>query len=194
MSDVFLSDSLILEGILAGGFSETKAIESLYNQNKAFFLKLLNEPLRLEKSKLPEDIIWEAIEAFVWNVKDGKYVSQANVPVAAYVRAIAKNLLLKYLSSENSRGNRQGIYIEENDASVVDVSEVIAEKEKWDVYLEIFEKAGKNCKRILQMVYGLGYSIKEVADELISEGIFENEQVVRNAKSKCLKKVMLQIK
>ena len=83
MSDVFLSDSLILEGILAGGFSETKAIESLYNQNKAFFLKLLNEPLRLEKSKLPEDIIWEAIEAFVWNVKDGKYVSQANVPVAA---------------------------------------------------------------------------------------------------------------
>lgn len=193
MRNQYMSDSLIVEGILNGGLAESKAIEALYNQNKAFFLKLLNEPLRLEQSKLPEDIIWEAIEAFVWNVKDGKYTPQGNVPVAAYVRAIAKNLLLKYLSSENSRGNRQGIYLEENDEVVADVSEAIVEKEKWDKYLEIFEKAGKNCKRILQMVYGLGYSIKDLAEELISEGLFENEQVVRNAKSKCLKKVILQI-
>jgi RNA polymerase sigma factor (sigma-70 family) len=193
MRDQYKNDSLIVEGILAGGLAESKAIEALYNQNKSFFLKLLNEPLRLEKSKLPEDIIWEAIEAFVWNVKDGKYTPQGNVPLAAYVRAIAKNLLLKYLSSENSRGNRQGIYLEENDEVEADVSEAIVEKEKWDKYLEIFEKAGKNCKRILQMVYGLGYSMKDLAEELISEGLFENEQVVRNAKSKCLKKVLLQI-
>jgi RNA polymerase sigma factor (sigma-70 family) len=193
MRDQYKNDSLIVEGILAGGLAESKAIEALYNQNKSFFLKLLNEPLRLEKSKLPEDIIWEAIEAFVWNVKDGKYTPQGSVPLAAYVRAIAKNLLLKYLSSENSRGNRQGIYLEENDEVEADVSEAIVEKEKWDKYLEIFEKAGKNCKRILQMVYGLGYSMKDLAEELISEGLFENEQVVRNAKSKCLKKVLLQI-
>jgi DNA-directed RNA polymerase specialized sigma24 family protein len=193
MRNQYTSDSLIVEGILAGGLAESKAIEALYNQNKSFFLRLLNEPLRLEQSKLPDDIIWEAIEAFVWNVKDAKYTPQESVPVAAYVRAIAKNLLLKYLSSENARRNRQGIYFEENDEVVADVSVAIVEKEKWDKYLEIFENAGKNCKRILQMVYGLGYSIKDLAEELISEGLFENEQVVRNAKSKCLKKVLPQI-
>lgn len=188
-----MSDDLIVEGILSGGYSESKAIGALYDQNKSFFLKVLNEPLRLEKSKQPEDIIWEAIEAFVWNVKDGKYKIQENIPIAMYVRVIAKNLLLKYLSSENARGIRQSTYLEEIDASLGDASEAIVEKEKWDKYLRIFENAGKNCKRILQMVYGLGYSINEMAKELIEEGIFENEQVVRNAKSKCLKKVMLQL-
>lgn len=186
-------DQEIINGILNGGLEESKAIEALYDQNYSFFLSVLREPFRLEKSKTPDDIIWEAIESFVWNVKDEKYVYQENVSLAVYVKAIAKNLLLKYISSENARGNRQGIYIEDDQKYDQDVSEILIEKEKWDAYLEIFENAGKNCKRILQMVYGLGYGIKEMAIALINEGLFENEQVVRNAKSKCLKRVLLQI-
>lgn len=186
-------DQEIINGILNGGLEESKAIEALYDQNYSFFLSVLREPFRLEKSMTPDDIIWEAIESFVWNVKDEKYVYQENVPLAVYVKAIAKNLLLKYISSENARGNRQGIYIEDDQKYDKDVSEILIEKEKWDAYLEIFENAGKNCKRILQMVYGLGYGIKEMAIALINEGLFENEQVVRNAKSKCLKRVLLQI-
>ncbi len=186
-------DQEIINGILNGGLEESKAIEALYDQNYSFFLSVLREPFRLEKSMTPDDIIWEAIESFVWNVKDEKYVYQENVPLAVYVKAIAKNLLLKYISSENARGNRQGIYIEDDQKYDQDVSEILIEKEKWDAYLEIFENAGKNCKRILQMVYGLGYGIKEMAIALINEGLFENEQVVRNAKSKCLKRVLLQI-
>ena len=70
---------------------------------------------------------------------------------------------------------------------------MISESETWNRYLEIFEQIGKNCKRILQMVYGLGYSIKEMANVLVEEGLYENEQVVRNAKSKCLKNILTKI-
>lgn len=43
------------------------------------------------------------------------------------------------------------------------------------------------------MVFGLGYSIKEMAKELVDEGLYENEQVVRNAKSKCLKNILMKL-
>lgn len=184
-----LSDEQIIEGIMKGGHYETKAIEELYDRNKGLFLSFLNQGFANEKSKEPEDIIWETIEAFVNNVKSEKFKLQQNIPITAYLKTISKHLALKYYSSENARSGRQDAYFAQTDNISPDVSELIADKEIWDEYLGIFEKAGKNCKRILQMVYGLGYGIKEMAQELIAEGVFENEQTVRNAKSKCLKKV-----
>lgn len=186
----YLSDVEIIELLNKGGHYVTKAIETLYNQNKALLQSILRSSFNSEKSKTSEDIIWETMEAFINNVNRGSFSLQEGNSIAAYLRVISKNLMLKYVSSENARSLRQNSYSLESEESEPDVSHLIIEQEKWETYLQIFEKAGKNCKRILQMVYGLGYSIKELANELIEEGIFENEQVVRNAKSKCLKNVL----
>lgn len=184
-----LSDEQIIQGIKQGGHYETRAIEELYDHNKGLFMSFLSQSFQIEKSKEPKDIIWETIEAFVNNVKNEKFKLQDNIPISAYIKTISKNLAYKYYSSENARSGRQETYFAQTDQLTPDVSEVLSEKEIWDEYLTIFEKAGKNCKRILHMVYGLGYGIKEMAQELIVEGVFESEQTVRNAKSKCLKKV-----
>jgi RNA polymerase sigma factor (sigma-70 family) len=186
----YLSDAEILELLNRGGHYVNTAIEALYNQNKALLQSILRSSFNSEKSKTSEDIIWETMEAFINNVNRGSFSLQEGNSIAAYLRVISKNLMLKYVSSENARSLRQNSYSLEIEESEPDVSHLIIEQEKWETYLQIFEKAGKNCKRILQMVYGLGYSIKELANELIEEGIFENEQVVRNAKSKCLKNVL----
>lgn len=100
---------------------------------------------------------------------------------------------MKYISSEEARSMREMSYGADNEYIDQDVSVMISESETWNHYLEIFEQIGKNCKRILQMVYGLGYSIKEMANVLVEEGLYENEQVVRNAKSKCLKNILTKI-
>jgi RNA polymerase sigma-70 factor (ECF subfamily) len=186
----YLSDAEILELLNRGGHYVSKAIEALYDQNKSLLQSILKSSFKSEKSKTSEDIIWETMEAFINNVNKGSFSLQEGISIAAYLRVISKNLMLKYVSSENARSLRQNSFSLEIEESEPDVSHLIIEHEKWETYLQIFEKAGKNCKRILQMVYGLGYSIKELAKELIEEGIFENEQVVRNAKSKCLKNVL----
>jgi RNA polymerase sigma factor (sigma-70 family) len=186
----YLSDAEILELLNRGGHYVSKAIEALYDQNKSLLQSILKSSFKSEKSKTSEDIIWETMEAFINNVNKGSFSLQEGISIAAYLRVISKNLMLKYVSSENARSLRQNSFSMEIEESELDVSHLIIEHEKWETYLQIFEKAGKNCKRILQMVYGLGYSIKELAKELIEEGIFENEQVVRNAKSKCLKNVL----
>jgi RNA polymerase sigma factor (sigma-70 family) len=188
-----LTDLEIVNGIKSGGVAENKAIALLYEQNKGEINGFLEKWRHQESAKEPNDIIWEGLEPLVNNIKNGKYQIQQGIYLKTYLKSILKNLWFKHLSSEKARMGRQHAYYEGNEGIEMDVSEILAEKEIWDGYLAIFEKVGKNCKRILQMVYGLGYGIKELAQELIDEGLYGNEQVVRNAKSKCLKKVSEQL-
>jgi predicted DNA-binding protein YlxM (UPF0122 family) len=47
----------------------------------------------------------------------------------------------------------------------------------------VFEKLGTSCKKILTLFYYENLSIKEILEQTT----YENEQVVRNKKHKCLK-------
>lgn len=184
-----MTDIEIFEGIKTGGQAENIAIGQLYDQNKSLLMGFLRKYSNQENAKEPEDIIWEGIEALVNNIKNEKYILKEGIALSSYLKSILKNLWFKQLSSESARSNRQSIYFDQEEA-LPDVSQLMAEKETWDNYLRIFENVGKNCKRILHSVFGLGYSIKELGAELVAEGVYDNEQVLRNAKSKCLKKLM----
>ena len=56
--------------------------------------------------------------------------------------------------------------------------------------LNTLEALGENCKKILLLFYYENRSMKEILAELP----YENEQVVRNKKSKCLKKLETLVK
>ncbi|MBK6975816.1 MAG: sigma-70 family RNA polymerase sigma factor [Cytophagaceae bacterium] len=189
----FFSDSEIVFALKAGGKQQDDAIYALYTQNKSLLLGILRSSFKIERSKTPDDIIWETIEVFVSNVLSEKFSLKENTSISAYLRVVSKNIMMKYISSEEARSMREMSYGADNEYIDQDVSVMISESETWNRYLEIFEQIGKNCKRILQMVYGLGYSIKEMANVLVEEGLYENEQVVRNAKSKCLKNILTKI-
>lgn len=188
-----MTDLEIVNGIKEGGVAGSKAIGFLYEQNKFEINSFLEKWKSQECAKEPNDIIWEGMEALVNNIINGKYQIQEGIYLKTYLKSILKNLWFKHLSSEKARMGRQHAYHQGNEGLEMDVSEILAEKEIWDAYLAVFEKVGKNCKRILQMFFGLGYSIKELAQQLMKEGLYENEQVVRNAKSKCLKRVTKQL-
>lgn len=184
------SDKKIIEGILAGGRAENEAIGALYDRNRSVLMRFIDHKAQKDYARQPEDIVWEAIEAFVNNVKEGKYSPQEGKNIEAYIKTICKNLWHKYLASELARENRQDVYAGFESEIEPDISEILADKEVWDYYLGIFEKAGKNCKEILHLSFAEDLPMKELAELLIAEGKYENEQVVRNAKSKCLKKIM----
>lgn len=187
------SDTEIVFALKKGGKEQDDAIRYIYKKNKSLLLSILRNSFKNEWSRTPEDIIWEAMNIFVGNVISGKFSIQENKTISAYIGGIAKNLIRKYIESEDARSLREIRYTENSEVLEEDISKALIEHETWDKYLEIFEKIGKNCKRILQMVYGLGYTIKEMAIELVEEGLYENEQVVRNAKSKCLKNILTKL-
>jgi RNA polymerase sigma factor (sigma-70 family) len=184
------TDAALVQEIQAGGRAENAAIAALYDMHRSTLQRFVGHKASQEFAKQPEDIVWEAIEAFVHNVKTQKYQPQAGVPVEAYLKSICKNLWHKYLTQEEARGARQEVFVDWGETTDLDVSEVLMEQEKWNSYLALFEQAGKNCRDILTMSFADEMPVNEVAKILMAEGRYENEQTVRNAKSRCLKRMM----
>jgi len=186
------TDEQIVRGILTGGRERDKAIGAIYDQNRSFLMKFLsNRSNTKDYVKQPEDIIWESVEAVVHNIIEARYSHQPDKPLSAYLTTVCKNLWHKFLSQESNREARQDAFGQETDYEEPDVSVLLAEKEKWDTYLAIFDKAGKNCKQIFTLWLVEGMSGKEIAEVMMAAGKLKSEQSVRNAKSDCLEKVTL---
>lgn len=185
-----LTDEEIVAGILGNERERNRAIEALYNQNRGFLIKFLQGKANdMYLVKQPEDIIWEAIMALLNNILDKKYTPSSSVPLSAYLTTICKNLWYKNLSQEENRDNREQWYLEGSSDYELDITTVLSNQQKWEQYLLIFEKAGKNCKQIFTLWLVDGMDNKEIAEVMINEGKLKSEQSVRNAKSGCLQKV-----
>ncbi len=184
------SDESIVEGILTGGRKEHEALVALY---KKFHVSLerfiVHRSSGRDYAKQPEDIIWEAIEAFVVNVKKGSFTLR-DATLETYLKSICKNLWFRYISQETSREERHIKYMADWNKLEDDVNDMLIEKENWENYINLVNKLGKNCRQILDMRLIEGLSMQEISQRLIANGTFENDQTVRNAKSKCLKKLM----
>ncbi|MCU0325176.1 MAG: sigma-70 family RNA polymerase sigma factor [Spirosomaceae bacterium] len=189
------SDKQIVEGILGDSRSRNASLTALYEQNRTFLIKFLqNKGHQQGFVREPEDIIWEAMTALLNNILDGKYQVNSSVPLSGYLTAICRNLWHKYLDQEQNRQERQFNFIEESQQTEPDITQILSNQQKWERYLEIFEKAGKNCKQIFTLWLVNGMDNKEIAEIMMQEGKLKNEQVVRNAKSDCLKKVTEMLK
>ena len=66
-----------------------------------------------------------------------------------------------------------------------DVSNIISGREARGQVMQIIEQLGEACKQVLMAFYYNNLSVKEMLAFLP----YENEQVVRNKKYKCLKKL-----
>jgi DNA-directed RNA polymerase specialized sigma subunit len=69
--------------------------------------------------------------------------------------------------------------------SDTDIQQIISGRESRKQIMEIVERLGETCKEILLAVYYENLSMKDILSRLD----FENEQVVRNKKYKCLKQL-----
>ena len=190
-----LTDQEIVTGILGNHRERNKAIEALYKQNQGFIMKFLEGKSNgMYLVKQPEDILWEAIMAVLNNILEGKYEFNSAVPLRGYLTTICKNLWFKNISQEENRDAREQLFMEEADTIQPDISSILHNQQKWEIYLAVFERAGKNCKQIFTLWLVDGMDNKEIAEVMIREDKMKSEQSVRNAKSDCLKKVAAELK
>jgi DNA-directed RNA polymerase specialized sigma subunit len=80
---------------------------------------------------------------------------------------------------------REEKYERGQERTEMDVSHFIADRESKEQVMSLVGQLGETCKKILLMFYYNNLSIKEILESLD----YENEQVVRNKKYKCLKQL-----
>jgi len=127
-----------------------------------------------------EDIFQETVVTFIDLVKKDKFRGESSVKT--FLIAIARNLWLNELKKRVRSGVREKVFENTRENTEIDVSQYITDREVKQQFVEVLGKLGENCKKLLTLFYYENLSMKDIVQHLP----YENEQVVRNKKYKCL--------
>lgn len=130
-----------------------------------------------------EDIFQETIVAFINIVKAGNFRKEATIKT--FLNSIAKNIWFNEIRKRQSTGNREKIFEDNREIVEDDISHHIADLEMKKHFRALLDKMGEPCRKLLLLFYYEDLSMKEMVEHLP----YENEQVVRNKKYKCLKQL-----
>jgi len=130
-----------------------------------------------------QDVFQEVIIAFINLVKSGKFRGEASIKTFLY--SLTRNIWLNELKKRGRAQAREMKYEIANQQVQHGVNMVLEMRQANSELMEVMEKLGDTCKQILLLYYYENRSMKEILTTLH----YENEQVVRNKKYKCLKKL-----
>ena len=139
--------------------------------------------VRVNKGSQPdaEDVFQEMILVFIDLVQKEKFRGESSIKTFLY--AIIRNLWLNELKKRNRSLIRDTEYYDHGAKADPDIQANIEANEVRKQIFYLMDQLGEMCKRILVYFYYDDLSIKEIVERLE----YENEQVVRNKKYKCMK-------
>jgi RNA polymerase sigma factor (sigma-70 family) len=130
-----------------------------------------------------EDIFQEAVVSFIDIVRKDKFRSESSVKT--FLFSLNRHLWLNELKRRGRALAREEKYEGLRDQEQEDTSHQLIGKEASSQLMELVGRLGDTCKKILLLFYYENQSVREILDSLH----YENEQVVRNKKYKCLKQL-----
>ena len=130
-----------------------------------------------------EDIFQEVIVSFIQLVQRSKFRGDSSIGTFIYV--LVRNTWLNELKKRKRSKAREEKYENAQEKSEAGAGEYIINREIKNQIVELIEGLGENCKKILLAFYYDNLSMQEILINLH----YENEQVVRNKKYKCLQKL-----
>jgi RNA polymerase sigma factor (sigma-70 family) len=130
-----------------------------------------------------QDIFQETVVAFIDIVKKGSFRMDAKI--GTFLVAIAKNIWFNEVKKKERSVFREKQFENNRDKTETDVSHYIIEREMKKQMRDLLFKLDETCRKILLLFYYENLSMKEITQHLP----YENEQVVRNKKSKCLQQL-----
>lgn len=175
-------------------FSDQEVIESLRTEPNvsAVITYLYRENYKkvqtyiLQNSGVEEDaqdIFQEMIVTFIELAKQGKFRGESSI--STFLLALTRNIWLNELKKRGRSQLREEKFQKASDTVDADASKYVINREMRTQLFKLLDQLGETCKKILLAYYYNGLSMREILQQLE----YENEQVVRNKKYKCLKQL-----
>ena len=130
-----------------------------------------------------EDYFQETLAVFINIVHRDKFRGDSSIKT--FLHSIMRNLWLNELKRRNKALARETVYFEQSEKETSNEQHTIHESETTRQVLALFDRLGENCKKILVMFYYEDKTMKEIALAMD----YDNEQVARNTKYKCSRKL-----
>lgn len=157
-----------------------QAIQRVYTLNRGIICSYIIANSGSEEQA--KDVFQESVIALYENVRDGKF--KADSSLSTYLFSIAKFKWFNQIKKDSIRsGHHQKAQLKE-EFDPGPLAQLVQTEAKERI-LGVLEGLGERCKQILVESLYHNASMKEIAKSLS----FSSEQVVRNTKYKCLKKL-----
>ncbi len=130
-----------------------------------------------------QDIFQEVVVSFVHLVKQNRFKRESSI--GTFLFSMNRNIWLNELKRRGRSKEREKNYDQMLEQQEVQMESQLDNREASEQLLGIMDRLGENCKKILLLFYYENLSFREMLIELD----YENEQVLRNKKYKCLKKL-----
>jgi len=130
------------------------------------------------------DMIQETMVAFVEIVEAEKFRGESSIK--SFLFSITRNLWLSEIRKRNSADNRNRTFEKAKDGVEQEAVFHLIRREHFSTIEQLFETLGDKCKQLLMFVYYENMSMNEII-KVIPD--YQNEQVLRNKKYKCMKQL-----
>lgn len=130
-----------------------------------------------------EDIFQEVVVAFIDLVQKDKFRGESTVKT--FLFSLNRHSWLNELKRRGRALAREEKYEKGQDRVELDTGHLIADREGRAEVARLVGELGESCRTILLLFYYENRSMREI----LAATEFENEQVVRNKKYKCLKQL-----
>ena len=130
-----------------------------------------------------EDVFQEVVVAFIDLLQKDKFRGESTVKTFLY--SLNRHTWLNELKKRGRTLAREEKYERAQDQAEPDTGQLIADREGKAAVIRLVGELGETCRKILLLYYYENLSMKEILEATE----YENEQVVRNKKYKCLKQL-----
>ncbi len=168
-------------GMIKNDTTPDKAIEYIYRTH----FETLSGYIQINQGSRQdaEDIFQEVIIVFIELVQKDKFRGESSIKT--FLFSINKNMWLNELKRRDRSVVRERKFETTKETVDGDTGDRIAGGEARQQVLDVMDKLGDICKTILLAFYYNNQSMKEIVQTMD----YENEQVLRNKKYKCLKQL-----
>lgn len=180
MEEMFHSDQALLTA-LRGKRDLDKAVRFLYRQYYEVLSIYTRQNNGTEQDA--EDVFQEVVVSFIELVNQNKFRGESSIKTFLY--SLNRHIWLNELKKRNRMQQRNLKFERARSQSEADVSTHIAGREARSQVMKIMDQLGDACKQVLMAFYYQDLQVKDMLNFLP----YENEQVIRNKKYKCLKKL-----
>jgi RNA polymerase sigma factor (sigma-70 family) len=179
-SGIIFTDSSLIQALKSGA-NPDDAIRHLYRTQYRIVSAYIRQNNGTDQDA--EDVFQEVILVFIDVLKKEKFREESSVSTFLY--AITRNIWLNELKKRGRSKLRDEVFEKGKDKTDMDVSHLIADREIKTQLIQLVESLGETCQKILLAFYFENLAMRDILKTLN----YENEQVVRNKKYKCLKQL-----
>ncbi|MCA0397656.1 MAG: sigma-70 family RNA polymerase sigma factor [Bacteroidetes bacterium] len=184
-AEEFYTDEALVAAIREGR-NLNHAISFLYRQHSDKLSSFLMKYGASEEQA--QDVFQDTVVAYIDIAKKDSY--RLDAKIGTFLAAIAKNIWFNELKKKERSTAREKLYEKGRDQVEEDVSHFIQEREMKQELHGLLAKLDEPCRKVLLLFYFENLSMKEMLEHLP----YENEQVVRNKKYKCLQAFTAMVK